>query len=207
MNAVSSLIENAKRHYTDHVPGNAAYYRQRRHDAKARRLLAAVIEPTAERRARGDVVRLERQIADFVGASANTYRSLDTLELMERRGSIGPDERLAGDRFHNLFRRAALDSGFVVSDPTRIPVHLAGRRKAGVRGDETARSKVSAALDALGRKTSPHRACAWYVLGCEMSLTAWAAMTGWSEVQRIGRDEAGEILKKTLALLRRYWGI
>jgi hypothetical protein len=40
-----------------------------------------------------------------------------------------------------------------------------------------------------------------------MSLTAWAATAGWSEVQRIGRDEAGEILKKTLALLRRYWGI
>ena len=189
------------------VPGNAAYYRQRRHDAKARRLLAAVIEPTAERRARGDVVRLERQIADFVGASANTYRSLDTLELMERRGLIGRDERRAGDRFHNLFRWAALDSGFVISNPTRIPVRLAGWRRAGARGDERVRHEVFAALDALGHKTSPHRACAWNVLGCEMSLTAWAATTGWSEVQRIGRDEASEILKKTLALLRRYWGI
>jgi hypothetical protein len=189
------------------VPGNAAYYRQRRHDAKARRLLAAVIEPTAERQARGDVVRLERQIADFVGRSANTYRSLDTLELMERRGSIGPDERRAGERFHNLFRWAALDSGFVVSDPTRIPVHLARWRKASGRGDETARNEVFAALGALGHKTSPHRACAWHVLGCEMSLTAWAATTGWSELQRIGPDEAGGILKKTLALLRRHWGI
>jgi hypothetical protein len=200
-------VADVERRILSDVPGNAAYYRRRRRDAKARRLLAAVIEPTAERRARGDVVRLERQIANFVGASASTYRSLDTLELMERRGSIGPDERRAGNRFHNLFRRAALDSGLVVSDPTRIPVRLAGWRNAHALGDETARNELFVALDALGHKTCPHRACAWNVLGCEMSLTAWAATTGWSEVRRIGRDEAAEILKQTLALLRRYWGI
>src|SRR5271169_5361070 len=68
-----------------------------------------VLSPTPERQAHGPIERLDRSIADETGRSARPYRSIDTLAAMERRGSITPEMRQAGEDFRARFAKAHLD--------------------------------------------------------------------------------------------------
>ena len=67
------------------------------------------VEPTAERRRRGIVERVERPIADDSGRPSRPYRAVDTLAVMERRGSITAGMRQAGEDFRARFAVAQLD--------------------------------------------------------------------------------------------------
>jgi hypothetical protein len=82
-----------------------------------------VIGPTAERVAKGGVVRLVDRIIDVEGRAGLPWQALDTLARMERQGVIKTSMRKAGNYFHDQFRRAALDPLFA-ADPRRIPVQL-----------------------------------------------------------------------------------
>ena len=44
--------------------------------------------PTPERRQHGAIERLERAIGDAAGHPSRPYRAVDTLAIMQRRGSI-----------------------------------------------------------------------------------------------------------------------
>jgi hypothetical protein len=60
-------------------------------------------------------------------------------------------------------------------------------------GSEWARRRINAALDALGGHMSPCGSCAWFVLGQEMSIRAWAIREKWG-----GRPIREEVAKGTL---------
>ena len=65
--------------------------------------------PSAERRRHGPVERPERPIADAAGRAARPYRAVDTLAIMQRRGSITAAMRQAGEDFRARFAVAQLD--------------------------------------------------------------------------------------------------
>ena len=67
------------------------------------------IVPTLERHEHGLIERLTRPIADESGGSARPYRAVDTLAVMERRGSITSSMRQAGEDFRARFATAQLD--------------------------------------------------------------------------------------------------
>src|SRR5882724_10538106 len=65
--------------------------------------------PTPERRSRGIIELVERPIADESGRPSRPYRAVDTLAVMERRGSITGGMRQAGEDFRARFAVAQLD--------------------------------------------------------------------------------------------------
>src|SRR5213079_2182163 len=96
------------------------------------------------------------------------------LARLERRGSITSAERRAGEEFGRLFQLAHLDA-LVAADLRRQ-----GRSSSATpHGSERARRRIMDALDALGGQQSPCGTCAWFVLGCELSVHAWAMRESW----------------------------
>ena len=69
----------------------------------------ADLGPTPERHRQGRVERLAQPIADAAGHPAQPYRAVDTLVVMERRGSISAGMRQAGEDFRARFAVAQLD--------------------------------------------------------------------------------------------------
>src|SRR5436190_23891075 len=65
--------------------------------------------PTPERQRHGPIERLAQPIADTAGRPARPYRAVDTLAIMERRGSITAAMRQAGEDFRARFAVAQLD--------------------------------------------------------------------------------------------------
>lgn len=162
--------------------------------------------PTLERRAHGPVERLE-VIIDAHDQRGRPWVGLDTLARMERAGSIGPEERNAGNTFARHFRQAHLDHLFA-ADPGRTPVILTygpanGRER---EGSERARRLIYGAIDALGGINSPGGSCAWHVLGCEATLQRWGLMWRWSG-RALRHTEAAGVLITALAILKRYYGL
>src|ERR1041384_993118 len=73
------------------------------------RPVAGANQPTAERLRHGPVEQLDRAIADMQGNASRSYRAIDTLAVMERRGSITAGMRQAGEDFRARFATAQLD--------------------------------------------------------------------------------------------------
>jgi hypothetical protein len=164
-----------------------------------------IVEPLRERLAHGAVIRAEATVKDFEGGIGLPWIGLDTLARMHRAGSITKEMRLAGDRFHDFFRRASFDSALSAIDPTRIPAQRGkGGHWGASEGSESARRQILWALDALGGMFSPGGSCAWFVLGCEHALETWARSKGWSG-RPIPRATATGILLTDLAILQRHF--
>jgi hypothetical protein len=106
-------------------------------------------------------------VKDTNGAPAQPYRSVDTVEMLLRRGSITREMTNAADEFRRAFRLACFDP-LRAADLSRVP-------KARGRGDGTgstwwARQRVQDALGALGGVARVPGSCAWHILGLEWSL-------------------------------------
>jgi hypothetical protein len=172
----------------------------------ARQLMAeSSLALTPERLRHGPVVRQPRLIDDEAAPSI-VWQGLDTLAIMLARGSISDAMKEAGDCFHDHFRRAGLD-GLRAADLTRVPVQLRGPAALWEQrhGSEAARLQILSALDALGGMQEPGGSCAWYVLGCEMSLKRWALTANWAS-RRIDHVVASGILIADLGILKAHWG-
>ncbi|HEX7968017.1 MAG TPA: DUF6456 domain-containing protein [Stellaceae bacterium] len=159
--------------------------------------------PTPERWRRGDVERLDRSIADEEGRPARPYRVIDSLALMQRRGSITAAMRQAGEDFRAVFAAASLDP-LAAADLARVPqnVRMLGLGAAQIE----ARRRVWRALQALGGIASPAGSCAWHVIGCEWSLKDWALRAGWSG-RPLGQETASGILIGALGVLQAHYGL
>ena len=137
--------------------------------------------------------------ADSDGGIARPWRVETLLARLERHGDIGPAERLAGERFAELFRAARMD-----------PLHAAGMARichavtAGEPNGVSARERVNRALDALGGLHSASGTCAWMVLGVEMPLAAWAQREGWGG-RPINPSVAKGVLVATLGTLTAHF--
>ncbi|MGH7029797.1 MAG: hypothetical protein ACREE9_02840 [Stellaceae bacterium] len=175
----------------------------------SRRQIAATaeaeIKPTPERLDHGVVERLERPIADIAGRSARPYRAVDTLALMERRGSITAAMRQAGEDFRARFATAHLD-------PLRALDYSRPRNGAAARHNdgegpgsrvEGARQTVWRLILAVGGLGSPGGSCLWHVVGWEHSLKEWALEQGWSG-RRVSQEAASGILIAALGALESH---
>jgi len=159
--------------------------------------------PTAERVAHGPIERLPRPISDETGAPSRPYRAVDTLAIMERRGSISSGMRQAGDDFRARFAVARLDP-LRALDITRLRVgdHTVRPNRGAEPGlrIEAARTAVWRAIRAVGGIGSPAGSCLWHVLGWERSLKEWALEQGWSG-RRVSQEAASGILVAALGAL------
>src|SRR5689334_20954002 len=104
--------------------------------------------PTPERSNHGVVERLERTISDTSGRPARPYRFVDTLAVMERRGSITGGMRQAGVDFRDCFAVAQLDplSAFDIS-------RLRSGTRGGFRSVEEPGSRIENARRVVWRAT------------------------------------------------------
>jgi len=164
--------------------------------------------PTPERRQHGAVERLDRAIGDAAGHPSRPYRAVDTLAIMQRRGSITAGMRQAGEDFRARFATAQLD-------PLRALdlSHLRfGERSPQPNRDgpglriEAARTAVWRTIQSVGGIASPAGSCLWHVLGWERSLKEWALQQGWSG-RRVSQESASGILIAALGALESHFSI
>lgn len=159
----------------------------------------------AERLQHGLVEPVPVIIADSEGRPARPYRAVDTLAMMERRGSITAGMRQAGEDFRRRFALAQLDplraldlSRLSLGDkPTRRDDHAPGLRV------EAARTAVWRAIGAVGGIASPAGSCLWHVVGWERSLKEWAQEQGWAG-RRVSPEAASGILVAALGALEAH---
>ncbi len=156
------------------------------------------------RRQHNAIERVADQITDADGNIGNPHRAIGLLTTMERAGRITPGMRIAGDRFHELFILAHFE-----------PLHAADMGRVGgcggapaFSGSQKAKDAIHGALRALGDRShlsSPAGCCAWFVLGCELSLTQWARREGWGG-RPISAHVASGILIGALGVLQKHFG-
>lgn len=158
-------------------------------------------QPLRERTWHDSVERSPQQVADAAGLIGRPYRVVDTLALMERRGTISRDMRIAGERFRDDFTVARLDP-LRGMDPGRLRLASRGPWRglpAGYRV-AAARERVWLQLHILGGLASPGGSCLWHVLGWGQSLNEWASQQGWAG-RRVSREAAGGIMVAALGAL------
>jgi len=174
-----------------------------RHDD--RDAMASDLGPTPERLRHGLVEPLAQPILDAAGRRSRPYRAVDTLAVMERRGSITPAMRQAGEDFRARFTVAQLDP-LRASDPSHLRIAEEGPRpdKAvpGPRA-EAARATVWRAVQAVGGIGSPAGSCLWHVVGWQLPLKEWALGQGWSG-RRVSQEAASGILIAALGALESH---
>lgn len=158
-------------------------------------------QPLPERDRHDRIERSKSQVADSAGLIGRPYRVVDTLALMERRGTISRDMRIVGELFRDDFARARLDP-LRGMDPGRLRLASRGPWRGLPAGYHVAeaRERVWLQLLALGGIASPGGSCAWHVLGWGQSLSEWAAQTGWGR-GRVSREAAGGILVAALGAM------
>lgn len=159
-----------------------------------------------ERLRHGPVELVPALIADAAGRPARPYRALDTLTIMERRGSITAGMRQAGEDFRRRFAVAQLDP-LRALDVSRLslgdkPSRRGDERLPGQRA-EAARVAVWRAVRAVGGIASPAGSCLWHVVGWERSLKEWAQEQGWAG-RRVSQEAASGILIAALGALENH---
>ena len=150
----------------------------------------------------GSVIRYVRE-EDDDQKSVDHYRTVDTLALMLRNGSITGAMHDAGQQFSQDFARA-FGSGVASPKLDGLPGGTAPGQMMVEKNAGAARA-VREALEAVGGSGSPAGSALWYVAGLQLSLREWALRDGWNG-KRIDRDEAKGILVAALGVLARYYG-
>ena len=131
------------------------------------------------------------------------FRTVDTLALMLRNGTITGAMHDAGQQFARDFARA-FASGVAISRLDGLPGGTAGGEMLVERNAGAARA-VRQALDAVGGSTSPAGSALWFVAGIGLSVSDWALREGWNG-RSIGRHEAKGIMIAALGMLARHYG-
>ena len=150
----------------------------------------------------GSVIRYVRE-EDDDRKPVDHYRTVDTLALMLRNGSITGAMHDAGQQFSQDFARA-FASGVASSRLDGLSAGTAPGQMMIERNAGAARA-VRDALDAVGGSGSPAGSALWYVAGLQMSIRDWALRDGWNG-KRVEKNEAKGILVAALGVLARYYG-
>jgi hypothetical protein len=140
--------------------------------------------------------------ADPDGRPVVHHRTVDTLGIMLRAGTITKDMHDAARDFQAQFTVARFDA--IRCMPL---VRLPG---GGGHGDFTdaqvdARRRVGKALDALGGLGSPAGSCVWHVVGLQRSIREWAMRQGWGG-RSVRVEQAQGILVASFGMLAGYYG-
>jgi hypothetical protein len=162
----------------------------------------AELGPTPERLQHGPVEVLPRPIPDSIGRMSRPYHAVDTLMVMERRGTITAAMRQAGEDFRSRFAVAQLDPLRALDTAHLRVAELGPRPDQTAPGPriEAARATVWRAIQVVGGIASPAGSCLWHVLGWQQSLKEWAIGQGWSG-RRVSPEAASGILIAALGAL------
>ena len=150
----------------------------------------------------GSVIRYVRE-EDDDQKPAEHYRTVDTLALMLRNGSITGAMHDAGQQFSQDFARA-FASGVASSRLDGLPAGTTPGQMMVEKNAGAARA-VRDALEAVGGNSSPAGSALWYVAGLQMSIRDWSLRDGWNG-KRVEKNEAKGILVAALGVLARYYG-
>ncbi len=150
----------------------------------------------------GSVIRYVRE-EDEDRKPVDHYRTVDTLALMLRNGSITGAMHDAGQQFSQDFARA-FGSGVASPKLDGLPGGTAPGQMMVERNAGAARA-VRDALEAVGGSGSPAGSALWYVAGLGQSVREWALRQGWAG-KAISLHEAKGILVAGLGVLARYYG-
>ena len=150
----------------------------------------------------GSVIRYVRE-EDDDQKPVDHYRTVDTLALMLRNGSITGAMHDAGQQFSQDFARA-FASGVASSRLDGLPCGTAPGEMLIERNASAARA-VRDALEAVGGSGSPAGSALWYVVGLGQSVREWALRQGWAG-KAISLHEAKGILVAGLGVLARHYG-
>ena len=150
----------------------------------------------------GSVIRYVRE-EDDDQKPVDHYRTVDTLALMLRNGSITGAMHDAGQQFSQDFARA-FASGVASSRLDGLPCGTAPGEMLIERNASAARA-VRDALEAVGGSGSPAGSALWYVAGLGMSVRDWSIRLGWSG-KAMSKEEGKGILIAALGMLARYYG-
>jgi len=150
----------------------------------------------------GSVIRYVRE-EDDDQKPADHYRTVDTLALMLRNGSITGAMHDAGQQFSQDFARA-FGSGMVTARLDGMPGGTAPGEMMIERNAGAARA-VRQALDAVGGNGSPAGSALWFVAGLQFSIRDWSLRDGWNG-KRVEKNEAKGILVAALGMLARHYG-
>ena len=150
----------------------------------------------------GSVIRYVRE-EDDDQKSVDHYRTVDTLALMLRNGSITGAMHDAGQQFSQDFARA-FASGVASPKLDGLPGGTAPGQMMVERNAGAARA-VRDALEAVGGSGSPAGSALWYVAGLGMSVRDWSIRLGWGG-KAMSKEEGKGILIAALGMLARYYG-
>ena len=150
----------------------------------------------------GSVIRYVRE-EDDDRKPVDHYRTVDTLALMLRNGSITGAMHDAGQQFSQDFARA-FASGVASPKLDGLPGGTAPGQMMVEKNAGAARA-VRDALEAVGGNSSPAGSALWYVAGLQMSIRDWSLRDGWNG-KRVEKNEAKGILVAALGVLARYYG-
>ena len=150
----------------------------------------------------GSVIRYVRE-EDDDRKPVDHYRTVDTLALMLRNGSITGAMHDAGQQFSQDFARA-FASGVASSRLDGLPAGTTPGQMMVEKNAGAARA-VRDALEAVGGNSSPAGSALWYVAGLQMSIRDWSLRDGWNG-KRVEKNEAKGILVAALGVLARYYG-
>ena len=150
----------------------------------------------------GSVIRYVRE-QDDEQKPADHFRTVDTLALMLRNGSITGAMFDAGQQFSLDFARA-FASGVASPKLDGLPRATAPGQMMVEKNAGAARAARDA-LDAVGGSASPAGSALWFVAGLGMSVREWALRDGWNG-KRVDKSEAKGILVAALRVLARYYG-
>lgn len=150
----------------------------------------------------GSVIRYVREEDDDQKV-ADHFRTVDTLALMLRNGTITREMHDAGQQFSLDFARA-FASGVASPKLDGLPGGTSPGEMMVERNAGAARA-VRQALDAVGGSGSPAGSALWYVVGLGMSVRDWSIRLGWSG-KAMSKEEGKGILIAALGVLARYYG-
>ena len=150
----------------------------------------------------GSVIRYVRE-EDDDQKPVDHYRTVDTLALMLRNGSITGAMHDAGQQFSQDFARA-FGSGVASSRLDGLPAGTTPGQMMVEKNAGAARA-VRDALEAVGGSGSPAGSALWYVAGLGMSVRDWSIRLGWSG-KAMSKEEGKGILIAALGMLARYYG-
>ncbi|MCX8017308.1 MAG: hypothetical protein N2690_05345 [Rhodocyclaceae bacterium] len=146
-------------------------------------------------------VYVEEDDADW--GRVRHWRTLDTLGMMLRAGTISPAMHAAGRQFQDDFL-AAFRSGYASPRMDGLPAGSIPAPTLPERNAAAAR-RVREALDAAGGIASPSGSAIWHVAGLGLSVREWVRQACWSGYVLTAHTATGALIAG-LALLCRHYG-
>ena len=166
-----------------------------------RKTSAPVVAGLPVIRRHGDVLEPVYE-ADPDGRPVVHHRTVDTLGIMLRAGTITKDMHDAARDFQAQFTIACLNP--VVCLPFDRLRGASGRTDL-TDAQVDARRRVGAVMDALGGMGSPAGGCVWHVVGLQRSVREWAMRLGWCG-RPVSEKQAQGILIAALGVLASHYG-